>query len=32
MRVFKIGNANVTRVEETNFPSYQLRDIFEERR
>jgi hypothetical protein len=32
MRVFKIGNVAVTRVEETNLPSYQLYDIFKEKR
>ena len=26
--MFKVGEATVTRVEETNLPGYQLRDIF----
>jgi hypothetical protein len=28
MSVFSVGNATITRVEETNLPSYPLRDIF----
>ncbi len=28
--MFKVGEATVTRVEETNLPSYLLRDIFPE--
>ena len=30
MPVFKVGEATITRVEETNVPSYQLRDVFPE--
>ena len=30
MPVFKVGDATITRVEETNVPSYKLRDIFQE--
>ena len=28
--MFKIGEATITRVEETNVPGYMLRDIFKE--
>ena len=28
--MFKVGEATITRVEETNIPSYQLRDVFPE--
>jgi glyoxylase-like metal-dependent hydrolase (beta-lactamase superfamily II) len=30
MPVFKVGEATITRVEETNVPSYKLRDVFTE--
>ncbi len=30
MPVFSVGDATITRVEETNLPSYPLRDIFPE--
>ena len=28
--MFKVGEATITRVEETNVPSYKLRDVFTE--